>query len=174
MNARNDLVGGALCTYNVVKTEGLSVEVETAHDARVGANGMVNVALGSGSLNFDLLSGAFSLGGDLADFLLDDAFDDTLLHLPAAVVTSASTRTGTGGWSRRVAGRGRGTVGSVRASGVGIAIAIARAGAASTVATRAAFRVVDDWWTREDVCGGRIVDARVEDSWVGIGVATGE
>lgn len=140
--------------------------VETAHDARVDAR-MMNFAL-DGLLDLSRFrSATSSLGGDLADFLADDTLDDAFLHLPAAV--TATSRSGAGASSgsgrRVVAGSGSTRVGSVRAS---------RIGGAAAVVTGAVLRVVDNLGTGESVAGTWVVNVGNEDSWVGIGVATGE
>lgn len=119
----------------------------------------MNVAL----LNVRLGNTTFGLGSDFANFLADDALDNAL-HLSAAVVTTTASRAGSWGGSRSVAG-GRGT------SIGGVAAAAARAG---SVIAGAVFRVVDNVGAGISVRSRRIVDVGVEDSWVGIGVATGE
>jgi len=144
------------------------VVVESAHDARVGAR-MMNYLAFDGLLDLSRFGTAtLSFGGEFTDFLTDDALDDALLHLPAAVTTSrARSGAGSGSGSRSVAGSGSARVGSVRAGRVGGATAI-------VTSTGAVLRVVDNFGTWESVAGTGVVDVGDEDSWVGIGIATWE
>lgn len=148
------------------------VEVETAHDARVGVDGVISFTLDNvdGLLSW-LSNGAFSFDGrvgvrvgGLSDFVADHALVDALLHL-AGIVTASRSGSGSSRWSSDF-GRSWGAIrAGVRAS------TSVRARASVGDAT---FRVVDDLRTRESIGRSGIVNVGNQDTSVSIRVTTGE